>query len=136
MKYPIAIEPGDETHAWGVVVPDLPGCFSAADSGIDEAIDNAKEAIAAWIEAVMDDGGDIPAPTSIAAHRANPEFDGWIWAVAEVDPAILDDKAERVNTPCRAACWPGSMRAPVRRVKPARATSPSSPSRPGRTPEL
>lgn len=97
MKYPIAIEPGDDTHAWGVVVPDLPGCFSAADSGIDEAIDNAKEAIAAWIEAVMDDGGDIPAPSAIEAHRANPEFDGWIWAVAEVDPAILDDKAERVN---------------------------------------
>lgn len=97
MKYPIAIEPGDENHAWGVVVPDLPGCFSAADSGIDEAIDNAKEAIAAWIEAVMDDGGDIPAPTAIEAHRANPEFDGWIWAVAEVDPAILDDKSERVN---------------------------------------
>lgn len=97
MKYPIAIEPGDDTHAWGVVVPDLPGCFSAADSGIDEAIDNAKEAIAAWIEAVMDDGGDIPAPGAIETHRANPEFDGWIWAVAEVDPAILDDKAERVN---------------------------------------
>lgn len=97
MKYPIAIEPGDEAHAWGVVVPDLPGCFSAADSGIDEAIENAKEAIAAWIEAVMDDGGDIPAPSAIEAHRANREFDGWIWAVAEVDPAILDDKAERVN---------------------------------------
>jgi predicted RNase H-like HicB family nuclease len=97
MKYPIAIEPGDDTHAWGVVVPDLPGCFSVDDSGIDEAIDNAKEAIAAWIEAVVDDGGDIPAPSAIEAHRANPEFDCWIWAVAEVDPAILDDKAERVN---------------------------------------
>ena len=97
MKYPIAIEPGDEDHAWGVVVPDLPGCFSAADSGIDEAIENAKEAIAAWIETVMDEGGDIPAPTRIEAHRANPEFADWIWAVAEVDPAILDDKAERVN---------------------------------------
>ena len=46
MKYPIAIEPGDESRAWSVVVPDLPGCFSAADSGIDEAIENAKEAIA------------------------------------------------------------------------------------------
>ena len=45
MKYPIAIEPGDESRAWSVVVPDLPGCFSAADSGIDEAIENAKEAI-------------------------------------------------------------------------------------------
>ena len=99
MKYPIAIEPGDEDHAWGVVVPDLPGCFSAADSGIDEAIENAKEAIAAWIETVMDEGGDIPAPTRIEAHRANPEFAGWIWAVAEVDPAILDDKADRVRIP-------------------------------------
>ncbi len=29
MRYPIAIEPGDATHAYGVVVPDLPGCFSA-----------------------------------------------------------------------------------------------------------
>ena len=27
MKYPIAIEPGDETHVWSVVVPDLPGWF-------------------------------------------------------------------------------------------------------------
>jgi predicted RNase H-like HicB family nuclease len=97
MKYPIAIEPGDDRHAWGVAVPDLPGCFSAADSGIDEAIESAKEAIAAWIEAVIDDDGDVPAPSSIDAHRANPEFSGWIWAIAEVDPAIFDDRAERVN---------------------------------------
>lgn len=44
MRYPIAIENGDDKHAFGVVVPDLPGCFSAGDT-IDEAIDNAKEAI-------------------------------------------------------------------------------------------
>ena len=42
MKYPIAIEPGDETKAWSVVVPDLAGCFSAADSGIDEARENGE----------------------------------------------------------------------------------------------
>ena len=35
MKYPIAIEPGNDTQAWGVVVPDLPGCFSAADDEDD-----------------------------------------------------------------------------------------------------
>ena len=29
MLYPIGIEMGDETHAYGVVVPDVPGCFSA-----------------------------------------------------------------------------------------------------------
>jgi predicted RNase H-like HicB family nuclease len=42
MKYPIAIEMGGPKKSWGVVVPDLPGCFSAADSGIDEAIENGQ----------------------------------------------------------------------------------------------
>ncbi|MFP3374822.1 MULTISPECIES: type II toxin-antitoxin system HicB family antitoxin, partial [Gammaproteobacteria] len=44
MFYPIAIEAGDHEHAYGVIVPDLPGCFSAGDT-LDEAIKNAKEAI-------------------------------------------------------------------------------------------
>ena len=47
MRYPIAIEPGNGDHAFGVVAPDLPGCFSAGDT-LDEAIDNAKEAIELW----------------------------------------------------------------------------------------
>lgn len=46
--YPIAIEPGDDRHAFGVVVPDLPGCFSAGDT-FDEAIENAREAIEQWM---------------------------------------------------------------------------------------
>lgn len=96
MRYPIAIEPGTATTAWGVVVPDLPGCFSAGDT-MDEAILNASEAISAWIEAVLDDGGDIPMPGAIDAHRSQREFDGWIWALSEVDASTLSDKAERIN---------------------------------------
>jgi predicted RNase H-like HicB family nuclease len=46
MRYPIAIEPGSETTAFGVVVPDLPGCFSAGDT-LDEAFTGAEEAAAA-----------------------------------------------------------------------------------------
>ena len=96
MRYPIAIETGDDTHAFGVAVPDLPGCFSAGDT-LDEAIDNAKEAIELWLETVIDDGGAVPEPTSITEHQANPEFSGWVWAVVSVDLAELSDKAERVN---------------------------------------
>ena len=44
MKYSIAIEPGSDSQAWGVVVPELPGCYSAADKSIDQATENAKEA--------------------------------------------------------------------------------------------
>lgn len=96
MRYPIAIEHGTDDQAYGVVVPDLPGCYSAGDT-LDEAVDNAKEAIELWLETVIDDGGAVPAPKSIAEHQANPEFTGWIWAVVPVDLAALSDKAERVN---------------------------------------
>lgn len=97
MKYPIAIEPGSDTQAWGVVVPDLPGCFSAADSGIDEAIENAKAAIELWIEAALDSGNAVPPPSSIATLQENPAFSGWIWAIVQIDPAVMDDTIERIN---------------------------------------
>ena len=97
MKYPIAIEPGGEKLAWGVIVPDLPGCFSAADSGIDEAIENTKEAIELWIESALDAGEDVPKPSSITALQKKKEFKGYIWAIAEIDPVLLSDDIERVN---------------------------------------
>ena len=96
MRYPIAIETGDETHAFGVVVPDLPGCFSAGDT-LDEAIINAKEAIELWMEIVIEDGKPIPEASPVAKHQANPELMGWIWAVVEVDLSKLSGKAKRVN---------------------------------------
>ena len=97
MRYPIAIEPGNETKAWGVVVPDLPGCFSAAESGIDEAIDNAKEAIELWIEAALDTGQEVPGPSTISALQKKREFKGWVWAIVEIDPTLMSDEIERVN---------------------------------------
>ncbi len=96
MKFPIAIEPGDAKHAFGVVVPDLPGCFSAGDT-LDEAVDNAKEAIELWLETVIDDNGVIPESSSISDLQTKPEFKGWVWAVVTVDISELSDKAERVN---------------------------------------
>lgn len=96
MRYPIAIEPGDDKHAFSVVIPDLPGCFSAGDT-LDEAVDNAKESIELWLETVIDDGGAIPEPRSITEHQANPEFSGWIWALVALDLSELSDKVERVN---------------------------------------
>jgi predicted RNase H-like HicB family nuclease len=96
MRYPIAIEPGDDTHAFGVVVPDLPGCFSAGDS-LDEAIANAPEAISLWMEALVERGELPPIAQSIEAHAKNDAFEGWIWAVVEVDLSRVSDKAERIN---------------------------------------
>jgi predicted RNase H-like HicB family nuclease len=96
MRYPIAIEVGDETTAYGVVLPDLPGCFSAGDT-LDEAVAGAEEAAAAWIDSVLDAGGSVPAPSSLEMVRANPAFAGWSFGVVDVDPAALEDAVERVN---------------------------------------
>jgi predicted RNase H-like HicB family nuclease len=60
MRYPILIEQGTERAAFGVVVPDLPGCFSAGDT-LDEALDATKEAVAAWVDAALDGGRHLPA---------------------------------------------------------------------------
>jgi predicted RNase H-like HicB family nuclease len=96
MRYPVAIEPGDETTAFGVIVPDFPGCFSAGDS-LDEALAGAEEAATAWVDATLDTGSAIPAPSSLETLRSNPDFAGWAFGVITLDPAALDDTIERVN---------------------------------------
>ena len=73
MRYPVAIETGDAKHAFGVVVPDLPGCFSAGDTQ------------------------PFPAPTPIELLRKKRNYRGWAWAVVDVDASELGDKAARIN---------------------------------------
>ncbi|MCW8306752.1 type II toxin-antitoxin system HicB family antitoxin [Acidiphilium sp. PA] len=96
MRYPIAIEPGTDQTAFGVAIPDLPGCFSAGDT-LDEALTAAEQAAAAWIDATLDAGGPIPKPTSLDAIRTNPDYAGWTFGIITIDPALLDDTIARVN---------------------------------------
>lgn len=96
MHYPIAIEVGDEQHAYGVVVPDLPGCFSAGDT-FDEAIANAREAIEGHLESLSEHGDPIPTATAIQQHLDNPDFTGWIWAAVEIDMTPYLGKSHKIN---------------------------------------
>jgi predicted RNase H-like HicB family nuclease len=96
MRYPIAIEQGDAKHAFGVVVPDLPGCFSAGDT-LDEAIANAEEAILLYLEDVVDTGKAPPAPSTMADLSKKKKYAGWLWAIVSVDIAKLSKKSVRVN---------------------------------------
>ena len=97
MKFPIAIECGNEDTAFGVVVPDLPGCFSAGDT-LEEAYANAAEAIELWVEATLDTGGIIPAPGSLQALRRDPDLAGWIVDMVEVDlSGLLPQESQRLR---------------------------------------
>ncbi|MGS2742951.1 type II toxin-antitoxin system HicB family antitoxin [Halomonas sp. LS-001] len=96
MLFPIAIERGDEHHAYGVAVPDLPGCHSAGDT-FEEAMINAKEAIEGWLEVAVDFGDPIPEATSIEHHMDNPDFESWVWAVIDIDLTPYLGKSHKIN---------------------------------------
>jgi predicted RNase H-like HicB family nuclease len=59
MKFIIAIEPRTRRSAHGVAVPDLPGCSCAGDT-VEEAFDNAAQAIELHCELMAEDGCDLP----------------------------------------------------------------------------
>jgi antitoxin HicB len=53
----------DEDGSWVAEVPELPGCVAACLDP-QELFALAEDAIAAWIEAAIDDGRTVPAPVA------------------------------------------------------------------------
>jgi predicted RNase H-like HicB family nuclease len=62
VKYRVLIEP-DEDGVFVAEVPTLPGCISQGRTRA-EALDNIKEAIAAYLESLKQHGDPIPPPVS------------------------------------------------------------------------
>jgi hypothetical protein len=81
MRYPILIEEGTETAAFGVVVPDLPGCFSAGDT----------------IDAALDRNMAVPAASSLDQVRKLRGYKGWTVGLIDLEDSLFDDSVERVN---------------------------------------
>jgi predicted RNase H-like HicB family nuclease len=95
MRYPVVLHKDLDT-AYGITVPDLPGCFSAGDT-VDESLNNAVEAIECYVESLLLDGEEIPMPTSIDRYLHQTDFAGGTWALVEVDLSKLSGKVRRVN---------------------------------------
>lgn len=96
LVFPIAIEPGDAQHAFGVVVPDIPGCFAAGDT-LEEAYASAKEAIEAHLDTLLDEGLPIPDRLTLDAHRCNPDYAGFTWGFVTTRNIPALKKAIRIN---------------------------------------
>lgn len=96
MRYPIVIHK-EPKSCYGVTVPDLPGCFSAGAT-IDEALTMTREAILGHVEALVDNGMEVPRPLPIDRHRTNPDYaDAFMWGVVDVDLSEVPGKAVRIN---------------------------------------
>ncbi|MCF9034730.1 type II toxin-antitoxin system HicB family antitoxin [Acinetobacter nectaris] len=96
MLYPIAVEKGSDTEAYGVQVPDIQGCFSAGDT-FEEALENAKEAIAFHLEGLAEDGEDIPLASGIDSYIHSKDYQNMIWAVVDIDVSRYLGKAKKIN---------------------------------------
>jgi len=69
MTHYIAIVHKDSDSAFGVIFPDLPGCFSAADEA-DQILANAKEALELWAE----DAARLPPASDFDALRGRADI--------------------------------------------------------------
>ena len=71
--YVAIIEDAGPDHAVGVWFPDLPGCISGGDD-VDEALENAPEALAFYAQELIEDGRERPRPRTLDELKADPEF--------------------------------------------------------------
>ena len=95
MKYPIAIN-HDKDSAYGVAVPDIPGCFSAGDT-LDDAFEAVQEAIGGHLSILFEDGQDIPVATTVENFVDDPGYAGAQWAYVDVDISRFSGKTKKEN---------------------------------------
>jgi predicted RNase H-like HicB family nuclease len=58
--------------AYGVVIPDLPGCHAMGET-IDQALANAGVAMIDWVEVTEELGGTVPPPRPLEKLRRDAE---------------------------------------------------------------
>lgn len=62
--YPVIVQrlSDEDGGGYAAIVPDLPGCMSDGETP-EEAVTNVRDAIIAWMEAAVDVGHEVPAPS-------------------------------------------------------------------------
>ncbi|HIY62904.1 MAG TPA: type II toxin-antitoxin system HicB family antitoxin [Candidatus Mediterraneibacter stercoripullorum] len=66
LKLPYRMEIVEDQAEGGYTVsfPELPGCITCGET-IESALKNAEDAKKTWLEAVLEDGGEVPEPDSL-----------------------------------------------------------------------
>src|SRR5215831_7555398 len=113
--------------AYGVVVPDLPGCTSGGRS-IDAVLRNAVDAVRLWAEDARADGETLPRARSIETLRRDPEVAAALMkgaALAMSRSCSMQDGPPRPICPWMPGSWRRSTRPPRRTALRARLSSPA-----------
>ena len=59
VEYTVILEPNQDERGYTATVPALPGCISVGDT-IEEALENARDAIELWIRMARNKGEPVP----------------------------------------------------------------------------
>jgi predicted RNase H-like HicB family nuclease len=96
MEY-IAYLHKDPDSDFGVSFPDFPGCVTAGKT-LEEARRMATEALALHVEGLLEDGREIPEPSSLDALAGDPSLQGAVAFMVSLKPA---EKRVRINITAR-----------------------------------
>ncbi len=93
----IALIRKDKQSDYGVEFPDLPGCVTAGKT-MDEATHRAEEVLALHIEGLLEDGAELPLPSTLDDIVRTPRYKNALAAIVVPAP---EPKVERVNVTFR-----------------------------------
>lgn len=89
----IAIVHKESKSDVGVSFPDFSGCITAGKN-IDEAKDMAQEALSLHIQGMLEDGDQLPVPSSLEDIMSDPDFAN---AIAYLVVSVPDAKPRTVR---------------------------------------
>ncbi|NBC33356.1 MAG: CopG family transcriptional regulator [Alphaproteobacteria bacterium] len=84
-------EPGT---IYGIDFPDFPGCISA-DETLEACLKSGREALQTCVQFMLDEGMEIPSPSSLEDILADPDSHDALAVLVELPP--VKGKAVRVN---------------------------------------
>lgn len=91
MLFPVVVHKSPR-GAFGVTVPDLPGCITAGDT-LDEALRNVQDAV----ETYLHGESDAPVASPIDRWVRDPDFADGVFAMVDVNLDFMADETVRVN---------------------------------------
>lgn len=91
-RYPAVVHK-QRRSSYGVSFPDFPGCISAGDTP-EEAFRSAEEALQLHVDGMVEDGEELPQPSSIEALYTS--FAGQKVVVGLV-PVLVPAPTKRIN---------------------------------------
>jgi len=91
MLFPVIVHKSPR-GAYGVTIPDLPGCVTTGDT-LDEALRNVQEAVETYLHGET----HAPVPSPMDRWARDPDYADGVFAMVDVDLDFMADETVRVN---------------------------------------